>query len=410
MANPVKYIEKEFLFKVLHDEKLPIVFRKDGIEYLFFLDKVEKNELYLTTNRSLEKIKIRECLNFMFDYRGKAIIFTAEVLKIKDSIVTCAAPEYLYKDLSRTYTRVELPDEMQIQFSFMGDRYNLSFPKVMEYEHGEISDIINNFNTKNISGLIDQMASWIKKFASGYRLVIFKDVKPSSTEECVVAETGKTLFLPSMQEGFPLDDPFPRKRIITNELFRRYLESTGIGMGFMDSACARFLKAKAEGGIESAAWVPVLFQEYVVGYIHIWINEKNKPPLDYKIIETMYQFAKVLAYSLKINGYFESGRIQDHFFEGKIIDISASGLLFTSPLSGLSSSLLPETKLVVKIITPNRSISINAAIVRRFKENSHGYFGCQFNISDPEDLQYLFEYIYKKPFTSSDAVFLTGQV
>jgi hypothetical protein len=193
-------------------------------------------------------------------------------------------------------------------------------------------------------------------------------------------------------------------------MFKRYLESTGVDLAYVDDACARFIKAKFDSGIFSDAWIPVLFQEYVIGYIHIWINKEGKLPFDYGVIDTLYQFAKVLAYSLKMNGYFENGKLKNEPFEGKVIDISASGILFAYPQSSLSSALLPDSELSVKVITPRRSVNSNAKIIRRYKDNSLGYFGCRFLDMIPEDLRFLFEYIYGKPFTDTDASFLTGQV
>ncbi|MDR1318599.1 MAG: PilZ domain-containing protein, partial [Treponema sp.] len=344
------------------------------------------------------------------DYRGQVIIFAVVVSSIKDEIITCEAPEFLYKNLDRSFSRIAAPPDIQVQFTFLGDRYNLSFPKVAEYETGEIGEFYRNLDPKNLSGLIEQMAGWIKGYANGYKLLIFKDAKPASTEERIVAETGKTLYLPSTLANFPQADPYPKKRIITEEMFKRYLESTGVDLAYVDNACARFIKAKFDSGIFSDAWIPVLFQEYVIGYIHIWVNKEGKLPFDFSVIDTLYQFAKVLAYSLKINGYFEKGRLKNEPFEGKVIDISASGVLFAYPHSGLSSTLLPDSELEVKIISPRRSINAVAKIVRRYKDNSMGYFGCRFLDMAPEDLRFLFEFIYGKPFTDTDASFLTGQV
>jgi hypothetical protein len=97
-------------------------------------------------------------------------------------------------------------------------------------------------------------------------------------------------------------------------------------------------------------------------------------------------------------------------FEGKVIDISASGLLFAYPHSPLSTALLADTELSVKLIAPRRAINANAKIVRRYRDNSQGYFGCRFLDMAPEDLRFLFEFIYGKPFTDTDASFLSGQV
>jgi hypothetical protein len=254
------------------------------------------------------------------------------------------------------------------------------------------------------------MAGWIKGYASGYKLVIFKDVKPQTTEERILAETGKTFYLPSTLANFPQSDPYPKKRLITLDMFKRYLESTGVDLASMDDAVARFIKAKYDGGIFSEAWIPILFQEYVIGYIRIWINKEGKLPFDHGVIDTLYQFAKILAFSLKLNGYFEAGKLKSESFEGKIIDISASGLLFSYPSSNLSAALLPDSELAVKLTCPRRAITCNARIVRRYKDHSQGYFGCRFLNLAPEDMRFLFEFIYGKPFTDTEAAFLTGQV
>jgi c-di-GMP-binding flagellar brake protein YcgR len=124
----------------------------------------------------------------------------------------------------------------------------------------------------------------------------------------------------------------------------------------------------------------------------------------------MYQSAKVLAYSLKINGYFESGRLKNDPFEGKIIDISASGLLFTYPNSGFASTLMPETILAVKLATERRTVNTKAKIIRRYKDSTQWYYGCRFMEMEPEDLRFIFECIYGKPFTDTEAAFLSGQV
>jgi hypothetical protein len=410
MATPIKRIEKDFLLKVLYDEQIPIMYLRDRTEYILLLEKPAKSELFLRADRPISKLKIRSKLDLMFDYRGQVVIFSIEISSFKDEHISAPAPEFLYKNLDRSFSRVTTPSELQVQLTFLGDRYSLSFPKVTEYESGEIGDFIRDVDPRNLSGLIEQMASWVKNYANGYKLIIFKDVKPSTTEERIVAETGKTFYLPSTLANFPQADPYPKKRLITEEMFKRYLESTGVDLAYVDSACTRFIKAKFDSGIFSDVWVPVLFQEYVIGYIHAWINKEGKLPFDYGVIDTLYQFAKVLAYSLKMNGYFDGGKLKNEPFEGKVIDISASGLLFTYPHSTLSSALLTDSELAVKLVTSRRSVSANAKIVRRYRDNAMGYFGCRFLDMAPEDMRFLFEYIYGKPFTDSDASFLTGQV
>ena len=379
-------------------------------EYILHMAKPAKSDVAFKPDRPIAGLKPRKKMDLMFDYKGQVIIFTIEANAIKDDLVTALTPEYLFKNLDRSYSRVSNPDDLNVQFTFQGDRYSLHYPKIQEYEGGDIGEWMNKVDPSNLQGLVDQMAAYIRTVASGYKMVIFKDVKPVSTEERIVAETGKSLYLPSTLANFPQADPYPKKRLITEEIFRRYLETTGVDMQYLDNAVSRFVKQKFDAGFFSDAWVPILFQEYVIGYIHIWINQEGKLPFDYNMIETIYQFAKILAYSLKINGYFNSGRIKNEPFEGKIVDISASGLLFAYPHSGLSSALLPDSELAVCLSAPRRNIRAAAKIVRRYKDNAMGYFGCRFLDMAPEDMRFLFEYLYGKPFTDENASFVVGQV
>ncbi|MDR1211704.1 MAG: PilZ domain-containing protein [Spirochaetaceae bacterium] len=410
MATPIKRIEKDFLLKVLYDEQLPVMYLRNRTEYVLHVEKPTRTEMYLICDRPISGIKANKRMELMFDYHGQVIIFSVLVTLIKDEHIIAEAPEFLYKNLARSFSRVQSPPDLTVQFSFSGDRYSLSFPKIQDYESENVSGLIQNVNPQDLQGLIGQMAQWIKDYADGYKLIIFKDQKPSSTEERIVAETGKSLFLANTQSNLPRTDPYPKKRIITEDMFRRYLESTGVSPQYIDEAIVRFLKSKFDKQIYSDAWIPILFQEYVIGYIHVWISKEGKAPFDYALTDTLYQFAKVLAYSLKMNGYFDSGLIKEERFEGRVIDISVSGLLFVYPNSNLSVALLPDSELAIKLITPKRSISASARIVRRYKDSSMGYFGCRFLDMLPEDMRFLFEFIYGKPLLDQDVNFLAGQV
>ncbi|MDR1507830.1 MAG: PilZ domain-containing protein [Treponema sp.] len=411
MSTPIKRIEKDFHLKVLYDEQIPIMYLNERTQYVLYMDKPAKNSVVFRSDRPIAGLKPRKKLDLMFDYKGQVIIFSIEVSSVKDTEITADTPEYLFKNLDRSYSRVSTPADLKVQFTFRGDRFQLNYPKVQEYESGEIGDWMNNLDPKNLQGLIDQMSAWIRGYASGYKMVIFKETKPVNTEERIVAETGKSLYLPSTLANFPQADPYPKKRLVTEEMFRRYLESTGVDPLYIDDAINRFIKQKFDAGFFSDAWIPILFQEYVIGYIHIWINKEGKLPFDYNVIETLYQFSKVLAFSLKSNGYFNSGRIKNEPFEGKIVDVSASGLLFAySHASSLSSALLPDSELAVRLAVPRRNISASARIVRRYRDNTLGYFGCRFLDMAPEDMRFLFEYLYGKPFTDADATFVAGKV
>jgi len=411
MAVPVGRIESEFYFKVLFYEKLPLKFFKDRVEYNLILNQPFLNEMVLRADKPIGGLKPRTKIALLFNYRGQSVDFTSEIIKISEGLIVCKAPEKLHKKLDRNYLRVGVPSDIKVLFAFRGDRYNLSFPKVMEYEDLAASDLFSNNNTGNLSELINQLKIEVKNFADGYKVVNFKDKKPETFEEKIISETGKTLYLPSTDGRLPATDPYPKKRIITEEIFKRYLECAGMENAHLDEICARFMKYKLNDGIYSDMWIPVLFHEYVVGYIHFWINKEQREHFDYTVFDDMFQFSKVLAFSLKESGYFEAGKIKNEPFEGKVLDISVSGLLFACPHDfSVVSVLLPDSELTVSIAAPNRTINVIAKIVRRFTDKSTVYLGCRFTGMVPEDTRFLFEYLYGRQIDDSDSAFLSGQV
>jgi hypothetical protein len=262
---------------------------------------------------------------------------------------------------------------------------------------------MQNPNSPDFNELIARMGVWVNGLSGKYKLVLFKDKPPTATEERILAETGKAIFLPSTNDLLPRTDPNPKKRLVTEDMFKRYLESVGVGEKHLNEAIVRYIRSKVEGGIVSDAWVPILFQEYVIGYIHVWIDKGGLPPLTMESLDTLYQFARSITASLTTNGDFDAGILTNKLLPGAMLDISASGLLFSYPSSDLTSAMLPDEELAVTLSTPKRTIKATAQIVRRFTDRTTNYFGCQFLDIAPEDIRFLFEFIYGKPFTDDNA-------
>ncbi len=409
MATPIKRIEKDFMLKVLFDEQLPLFLKFGGAEYILTVDTHPNRRIHLRSDHALTGAKKGTRLELMFDYRGQTVSFTVAVEEVKDVLIVAEAPEFLYKNLTRAFSRVQTPPDLKAVFSFKGDRYDLAFPKTMEFEPADQPVYSELFDPSNIKDLVNQLSVWAREAASGHKMVMFRDSKPTSPEERIVAMTGKSLFIPATQSDLPSIDPYPKKRIITGDLFKHYLELSGTDPKFTDEAAARFLKTKLDAGVYSDLWAPILFQEYVIGYIHLWIDAPGKPPFDPSVLDTVYQFSKVLAYSLKVNGYFKTAVVKKDPFTGKIIDVSASGILFANPSAALSASLLPDSEIELQLSAGKRNMRLAAGIVRRYKDVNLYYFGCRYTQIAPEDLRFLFEYLYGKPFTDADGAFSTGK-
>jgi hypothetical protein len=412
MATPVTRIEKEFYLQTLFTAQIPVVYIYGQTQYfLYMVQKPTKGQLFFKSDRPIEGLMIHKNINLIFDYYGEVIIFAVEIVDIKETYIITFEPEFLQKNLARSFQRVSPPADLQVLFTFKGDHYSLPYPRIHNYEDEAPTELIDTMNPKDLKGIFSQITAWGENIASGIKIMVFQNTKLSCTEERLLAETGRSVYLPSTLDTFPRQDPYPKRRLITEDMFKRYLESVGVDIHSINKAYADFIKEKNKNGIFSDLWVPIFFQEYVVGYIHIWVqNKEGAKPLDYGIIDSLYQFTKVLAVSLKTNGIFDRGKMKNEPLMVRVIDISASGLLFTYPDLAYAKKLLPETELSVQLKTDHRTINTPVRIARQYKDGVQMNYGCRFLDMEPEDLRFLFEYIYGKTFSAEEKAFFAGRV
>jgi c-di-GMP-binding flagellar brake protein YcgR len=397
---------------MLFVEQVPIMYLLNRSEYILHIEKLTRDEVYFKADRPVEGVTVKEKITLMFDYKNIVIVFTVEVktMDINSPHFITTMPDVLYKNLERSYSRVSIPEDIQVQFSFVEDRYFLPLHRIVDRKPEDSGDLLPDLDSSNFNDIMAHMGSWIQEYVDDYKLVLFKDAKLQSLEEQVLAATGKTLYLPSMQDQFPALGDDPKNILINEAIFKQYLKHTCSDEAQVDDVIVQFLKDKQSTGFLSEAWVPMLFQGYTIGYIHIWLQKEGKPPFDYKLIETLYKYMNSLVHALQESGYFESCRLKDKFIKVTAMDISASGLRFAFPHLPISSFLQPDTKISIELITSKRTIHIGAKIARQYKEKNTDFFGCRFLDITPEDMRFLFEHIYGKSITEAETSLIFGQV
>jgi c-di-GMP-binding flagellar brake protein YcgR len=412
MSTQIKRVEKEYFLSKLIGEQIPVVYMFNRQDYVLKIDKITKNEIEFITAKPVEGLVVNKKINLMFDYKGLIISFSAEVKEIREAVITMAMPDVLYKNLARSNQRVVLPADLQIELISLEDRYSLPFPKSSSFESLDSTAVLPNVEPKDFNAIVTQVAQEIKLYADGYKIIYYNtDVQPEKMEERVVAENGKILLIFSTNEKFPQFTA--EKKFITSEIFKRYLESIGIGVTFLDQSIEQFIKAKMDEGIQSAIWVPFLFQEYVVGYIYAWKTNKTtnaKKPFNEEMAEKLYRYGKCIVFSLEKRGYFEAGRTMNRAINGKVVDISASGLRFAVPNSFVFITLQQGVEIAIRLKSSTRTINAKLKVRRRYKEANVVYLGCSFLDMTPEDAQYLFEFIYGTPTLPGAIKLITGNV
>jgi hypothetical protein len=417
MSTQIKRIEKEYFLSKLAGEQIPLLYIFNRHDYSFTVDKVGKEDMELITKEPVEGLVTNKRLNLMFDYKGLIISFAVEVKAISERVITVTVPDVLYKNLDRSNSRVSVPADLNIELLSLEDRYSLPFPKSPVFETIDDSVLLPGVSSKDFNGIVAQISALANESADGYKLVYFNTkIKPETTEERLISENGKTLFIPSTLSKFTgiADTEERQKLLVTEEMFKRYLESIGIGAAFLDQTLERTLNTKNAEGILTEAWIPLIFQEYVVGYIYAWRKAASAVPknrlFDIALVEKLYQYGRCLVLSLKERGYFEAGRMKNRVINGKVIDISASGLRFAVPNSFVFLALQAGVEVAVALETPNRSVNAKMKIRRRYKEANLVYLGCSFLDMAPDDAQFLFDFIYGKTSHKSGEALVSGNV
>jgi len=126
------------------------------------------------------------------------------------------------------------------------------------------------------------------------------------------------------------------------------------------------------------------------------------------LVEYVGQFSEVLAYSLSINDYFKGAETVAERYDAEIVNLSASGLLFTHDSPSLKESLVIYADLSLILQVGQRKISLATRIMRKYEDAKTCYYGVQFLDIKPEDFRFLFDFVYGKKFTKEDSELWEG--
>ena len=408
MATSLKRIEKEFILGSARDEKVRVLLIAGSGEWPVLITELGPDKVTLSHAMPLRLLRRGQVYEFRFVYREQAMAFRAKALDIRESSLSVELPASVYKNLGRRYTRRAPPSELAVSFSFHGDRYDLAFPITREYEQVAEPEPSSSFDPHDIRALIADFNERGSEFASERAVRMFKERKPESLEERLIVRTGKIYYLPTSIGGLPSADPYSRPRIVTRAIFGDFLREQGTHEEYVEDELIRFERNKRNAGVLSELMVPLLFQEYVIGYVCLVNKQQGKPPFDLSVLETFHQFSKVLAYSLMINGYFRNAPKKPQDYQADVIDISAGGLLFSNASKDLAASLLPGSALELTVRVGERSVKAQGLVKRTYRDASRVYYGIEYQEIEPEDFRYLFESLYGRGFTDADATGVEG--
>ena len=402
MGFEISRIEKEFIIQALWDKEIPIEVhgmkvKIPGIVHTFDEETVEIE----STNGSFDDFAKGDLVRVYFSYFGNVMTFESAVIRAGEVLIL-SFPRRILKNLTRKYERVPSPDNVELAFIIEETKVELRFPKTEEYDPVIPPQVEDDFNNGNLTALVDDFKRRAADFSDENSIVMFREKEPEGFEEEIISRMGKCLFIPSTSEPFPMTDLDTNGKIITRYMLYSEPDDVPEGSGEVSRVnIDDYLLKKKQVGIVSEIYCPVLYHEYAVGYVRL-TKKIGSGVLGTRDLEFVYQFAKVLAYTLKVSGYFKGEKPMESEYKAEILDISASGLLFMHTSPSLRSIVVLYTDLKIQLEVGKRRMSIYSRIMRKFQNGNKTFYGLQFLEIEPEDFRYLFQFVYGRDFSVED--------
>jgi hypothetical protein len=400
---PIGRIEKEFILSAVRDKGMPVDVHGDK--------KLDTAKVFRFDSGSISLVKEdgdfspyreEEPIRIFFSYYGHTMTFESFVEKTERSLIQIRYPKLMIKNLERKYERVPPPEGAKASFVIQGQQIVLDFPRSRNYEPLQEPVFNEDFDVTSIQKLTDSFRSKIGRIAEDNRIRMFRDNEPETFEEKCITRFGRVLYIPDTNRSFSQEEMYGSTRIISRDMLKEVLIEEGTNPNNVHLRMSAILTEKSDEGIFSEIYCPILFQDYVTGYIYLMNGEEKRKGFSEELVDYVSQFSKVLAYSLKLHGYFKGEEPMAEEYVPEIVDVSASGMLFAHPSPHLADQFGLYTDFDLILTFENRKMTIPSRVMRKFSEEDLYYYGILFLEIQPEDFRYLFDYIYGREFTSED--------
>jgi hypothetical protein len=393
MAQKVTRIEKEFIFRDLIERGTEIEVR---VAKLMFKGLLQKGDKYLelkTLGPDPDHRAIGHQTRVYFTFRGQLMTFRSTLLDIKEGVFVLAMPEDLYRNLTRIYERISAPKGLIVSFLTQNRTVRMDYPDTERFE--PVTPPVENpgFDPSRITELLETYRVRASDFASESKIVMFRGRKPETLPERVMCAAGKFLIVPVavMEDNAEALGAWADMVVGLDDLIE--IEAADDLSDPVEQLNA-IGQAHKEKGIGFEVYCPVVYYQYIVAYLYLLCPVGVA--IDAGIMEFMYQFSRILAYSLQINGYFKGEEKPPVPEEAQLIDISAGGVLFAYPVKGPTIPLYSDLDLEIRLKT--LQIKTRGRVVRKFKDKGQIYIGVQFTEIKEEDIRSLYRKLYGKEY------------
>jgi hypothetical protein len=337
MPKFATFIELEFILKEVMRAASTVIIHGSGKSLSAVIHDFGKDSLtldYKDSDPEVEDFKLWEEVSVYLANHEQRSTFKAKVNKIGSGRLVLGLPDKILKAPQRNAVRVPPPRNVSLSFFLQEEVVSIDCPESREYTEIDLPVLREGFDTSSMNNLVESFRKKASEMVVRNGIVMFnKGRKPVSVEEEILCHYGRAILVASTMSTLPVVDPYPDGRIVTQSMVDDYERPRALLEG------SRFETARLEkalSGIIAEAWCPILYYQYVVGYVYL-MNDQSRPvSLDFRAIDFSWEFARILAYKLKDSHYFRAdpgiktdpfkpGR--DRFFCNRLPVLPAQGQL-----------------------------------------------------------------------------------
>ena len=397
-------LETEYLLTQAITSRVPVEIKLQASTWTGSLQRIEGEKLYVVHEIPLTMQGRNMPLELSWEQGNKKLVCTSRIVDPGTRLLAVAMPAKIIKAAARNFDRIEKPDTLNVSFSIAGTRYDLNYPQVQEVKSSVQPEFNENFDLQDLRGLIRDFSSKCEHVADDKRIIMFKDRQPQGLSEQLCAASGRVLYIPSLMGGLPVSDPFSESSILTRSLAVEWMKRLDENASEDSEGWRKLEQGLRAQKLSSLAYIPVIFQHYTIGLLYLAVRSgSRKAAIDLPTLDSFMQFAKVLSRALHIHGYFRDAPALEADFMATIVNVSAGGLLFSTENKTLIRQLHEGAAVGVQLDTGRRLVQAGGIVKLHYADQDEGFFGLQFTNMALEDFRYLFEYLYKRPFTDADA-------
>jgi hypothetical protein len=396
MPKFATFIELEFILKEVMRAASTVIIHGSGKSLSAVIHDFGKDFLtldYKDNDPEVEDFKLWEEVSVYLANHEQRSTFKAKVNKIGSGRLVLGLPDKILKAPQRNAVRVPPPRNVSLSFFLQEEVVSIDCPESREYTEIDLPVLREGFDTSSMNNLVESFRKKASEMVVRNGIVMFnKGRKPVSVEEEILCHYGRAILVASTMSTLPVVDPYPDGRIVTQSMVDDYERTRSILEG------SRFETARLEkalSGIIAEAWCPILYYQYVVGYVYL-MNDQSRPvSLDFRAIDFSWEFARILAYKLKDSNYFRADPdTKPDPFKPGVIDFSATGCLFYLPKASFKIKLKVGATIDLCIDTGHSELSVKGRIARRYDDKENEYYGICFVSAEDEDLSILKAALY----------------